>query len=85
MKKKKWYNIILIWNEKEEIICRVKSEGLAQIIVNQLKETVYKEPVYKLKIAWLLRLFVYNKNNNSAKSKNFKKEVLKWKTLFMQE
>jgi len=73
MKKKKWYNIILIWNEKEEIICRVKSEGLAQIIVNQLKETVYKEPVFKLKITWLLSLFVYNKNNDNGKSKTFKR------------
>jgi len=51
MRKKKWYNIILIWNGKEEIICRVKSEGLAQIIVKQLRESIYKEPVFKLKIA----------------------------------
>ena len=75
MRKKIWYTVTLIREGKEEIICKVRSEGLAHIIVNQLRKTVYKEPVYKLKIAWLLRLFVYNKNNNSAKSKNFKKEA----------
>ena len=50
MRKKKWYNIILIWEEKEEIICKVKSKGLAYIVYNHLKNSVYKEPVYKLKI-----------------------------------
>ena len=49
MKKKNWYNIILIWEEKKEIICKVKSKGLAFIVYNHLKN-IYKEPVYKLKI-----------------------------------
>jgi len=50
MRKKIWYTVTLIWEGKEEVICKVRSERLAHIIVNQLRESIYKEPVYKLKI-----------------------------------
>jgi len=44
MKKQKlWYEIVLRLDGKEDVICKVKSKGLAEIILKHLK-TIYKEP-----------------------------------------